>query len=121
MSDRIKLLRKDRKMSQEALGELVGLSQPSVAKWERGESEPTGSNIYYLATALNTSVKYLVTGKEEDNGVLDRDLLISSIKDVEEAARALGRDIDPQLKATLILQRYELGGSASFADIIGLF
>ena len=38
---RLKELREDKKMSQNALAKKVGISQPAIVMWETGERTPT--------------------------------------------------------------------------------
>ena len=40
LSQRLADLRKENKLSQEALAEKMGLSRQAISKWERGESVP---------------------------------------------------------------------------------
>ena len=59
-SQRIVSLRKQRKLTQEKLGELVNMSQRSVANWESGERLPSISTLIDLSEKLNVSVDYLL-------------------------------------------------------------
>ena len=44
LGDRIASLRKEKKLSQEALGELVGVSRQAVSKWESNKALPDIQN-----------------------------------------------------------------------------
>lgn len=59
-SQRIVSLRKQRKLTQEKLGELVNMSQRSVANWESGERFPSISTLVDLSEKLNVSIDYLL-------------------------------------------------------------
>lgn len=63
-SKRLKELRYESRMSQTQLARLVGCSQPMIAMWEKGECEPTASNILKLSEVFNCSSDYLL-GKDE--------------------------------------------------------
>jgi hypothetical protein len=65
---RIKYLREKKQESQEKLGEAIGLSQNSISKLEKGETQLTLEKQYSLANHFNVSHDYLITGK--DNGSL---------------------------------------------------
>ena len=52
ISDRIKELRKDKSISQKALGQKIGVSQKAIDYWERGVNEPKASYIIALASLL---------------------------------------------------------------------
>lgn len=121
LGNRIHTLMKSRGLNQSSLGKMVGVSHVAIGNWCKDVNEPTGENIHYLSIALGTTVEYLVTGKEPEDVVLDVKLLAQSIRDVEEACAALGREINPQTKATIVCARYQLGGSPSFSEIVGLF
>lgn len=46
-------------LSQRELGELVGVAQPSVARWESGENTPRDHHKAKLAQALKQDVRSL--------------------------------------------------------------
>ena len=48
-------IRKERKLTQEKLAELSGLSQQYISGLERGRRNPTVVTIYELATALGVT------------------------------------------------------------------
>lgn len=50
---RIKELRKEQGLSQLALAQKLGVSQPSVANWEAGRFWPNAQDLPALAKALN--------------------------------------------------------------------
>lgn len=56
--------RKDRKLSQEALGGLVGRTGGTVSAWERGEASPPVEVIRELAKALKVDVRELMGDKQ---------------------------------------------------------
>ena len=66
-ADRIAAIRKSMKISQEKLGELVDVSQRTVAFWESGERTPSHSRIADLADRLDVSVDYLLGRTDEKN------------------------------------------------------
>jgi transcriptional regulator with XRE-family HTH domain len=50
----IRRLRRERGLSRAALGELVGVSERTVLRWESGESLPSRAHLRALALALRT-------------------------------------------------------------------
>ncbi|MBO4925690.1 MAG: helix-turn-helix domain-containing protein [Clostridia bacterium] len=54
--ENISTLRKKRKLTQEALGESVGVSRQTVAKWESGESTPDLEAAGRLAAVLDVTL-----------------------------------------------------------------
>ena len=60
IGQKIKELRKKARLSQEELGNAIGISRQSVTAWETGKAEPDGYNVRALAEALNTTAAYLL-------------------------------------------------------------
>lgn len=55
-------LRKEKGLTQNDLGDRLGISFQAVSKWERGESLPDTAILLDLAKALETSVDCILTG-----------------------------------------------------------
>lgn len=60
MKDEIRKLRKEKKLTQEELANLVGVSRTTVFDWEKGRYFPEGKNLINLAKVLNVTVGYLM-------------------------------------------------------------
>lgn len=67
LSDNIARLRKENKLSQEQLAELVGVSRQAVSKWEKDIARPSMENTIRLAEIFRVSVGAL-TGTEISSG-----------------------------------------------------
>ena len=67
ISKLIKKLRKEKKLTQEELGNLIGVSGKAVSKWERGQSLPDVSIIKKLSDNLGISSDELLQGKVNQN------------------------------------------------------
>ncbi len=59
---RIKQRRKAASLSQAALGKAVGVSQPTVNGWERGDFEPSRARLGAIAEVTDTTVEWLAFG-----------------------------------------------------------
>lgn len=59
-SQRIVTIRKQHNLTQEKVGELVNLSQRSVANWESGTRSPSIPTLIELSEKFNVSVDYLL-------------------------------------------------------------
>ena len=57
-------------MTQEALSERINVSRQTVAKWERGESEPDCSSLMRLSTLFNVTIDALVGNVDEDQKIV---------------------------------------------------
>lgn len=66
LKDRIAAVRKAAGLTQEQLGELVGVSRQAVSKWEAGQTIPDAVTIARLCEALHVSADYVLLGKEPD-------------------------------------------------------
>lgn len=56
LGQRIQCLRKDRKLTQEALAELVGIDQKNISKIENGNNYPSPETITAIAGALDVDI-----------------------------------------------------------------
>lgn len=65
LSTRIVQIRKQMGLSQEKFGELVNMSQRSVAAWESGDRTPSFATLSDLADKLEVTVDYLL-GRTDD-------------------------------------------------------
>ncbi len=68
LAENIKNFRKDRKLTQEQLAEVMGVTTGAVHKWEAGSSIPDLSIIMELADFFDVSVDVLLGFKLKDNG-----------------------------------------------------
>lgn len=55
-------LRKEKGLTQNDLGDRLGVSFQAVSKWERGETLPDTAILLDLANALETAVDCILTG-----------------------------------------------------------
>lgn len=71
MKLRIKEFRKGRGLTQQQLGEAVGLSKPFVSQLERGEREPSAQSLQAFADYFGVKIADLFqTGEAEDIAAL---------------------------------------------------
>ena len=63
----IKQLREERRFTQAALADMIGVSSKTVSKWETGKGLPDISLIQPLAKALGVSVIELMNGEQISN------------------------------------------------------
>lgn len=57
--ENLKFLREERKLSKNKLGELAGVNQTTIGRWENGEITPTIDNVIDLMNALNVPIDKL--------------------------------------------------------------
>jgi len=70
--DKLLIVRKDRKLSQEEMAERIGVSRQAVAKWEAGQAYPDIDNLITLSDLLKVSLDKLV---KPDNDTCTAELL----------------------------------------------
>jgi len=64
VSNRIKQLRKAKKISQKTLAENVGISTSAIGMYEQGRRDPDTNTLLKIAKALNSSVDFLIGASE---------------------------------------------------------
>ena len=78
--DNLKLIRKNKNMSQEELAEKVNVSRQSVSKWETGEAYPEMNNILELCKIFNCKINDLVHTDMSDISSLDEEIVMRVAK-----------------------------------------
>jgi len=78
--DNLKIIRKNKKMSQERLAEMVNVSRQSVSKWETGEAYPEMNNILELCKIFNCKINDLVHSDMSDIDLLDKKIIMKAVK-----------------------------------------
>ena len=65
VGNQIAALRKEKGLTQNDLGERLGVTFQSVSKWERGEALPDTAILPDLASVLETTVDFILSGGEK--------------------------------------------------------
>lgn len=68
LKDRIAAVRRAAGLTQEQLGELLGVSRQAVSRWESGQTSPDVSTLAALCEKLRVSADYVLLGKEPGEG-----------------------------------------------------
>lgn len=61
--EKIKEIRKKRGLTQKQLGDLCGMADSAIRRYENGRANPKLETIKKIATALNVSIDVLMTGE----------------------------------------------------------
>lgn len=91
----IAALRKQKGLTQNELGERLGVSFQAVSKWERGETLPDITILPDMAKMLETTVDFILCGGEksiEYNGKISVSDMINGLRNLENMGRLLGKD-----------------------------
>lgn len=68
IGSRILKLRTQKKLSQKALGQLLGVSGVTVLKWEKDENIPKHESLTLLCEKLDTTIDYILHGSTAQHG-----------------------------------------------------
>ncbi|HGM5304521.1 TPA: LexA family protein [Serratia marcescens] len=66
IGQRIRQRRKEKKLTQKAVANFVGASPSAVTQWELDTTQPKGENLLKLASLLECSPNWLISGKNKD-------------------------------------------------------
>ena len=66
LKDRIAAVRKAAGLTQEQLGELLGVTRQAVSKWESGQTVPDTATVARLCRELHVSADYVLLGREPE-------------------------------------------------------
>lgn len=64
--DRLKEIRRDHNDTQETLASKLGVSTPTVSKWEQGESDPNVKTLLKICRMYNVSSDFLLGLSDDD-------------------------------------------------------
>ena len=87
--DNLKLLRKEKKLSQEDLAEKMNVSRQSVSKWENSEAYPEMTNILILCKIFNCKINDLLSEKIEDFDSFDEEVKMNVVKFEKEKQKKM--------------------------------
>lgn len=94
--DKIKQIRNEKSLTQDALAEIMGVHRQSVSKWEYSGGFPTIENLLKLANELDISLDWLF---EEELGIHDNSDTQSPLLPVMTAGiEAISSAIDGVMK-----------------------
>lgn len=78
-TERLKLLRQEKKVSQNDLSNLLNITPQAISKWEQGQSQPDNNFLIILANYFNVSIDYLLGRSNNRNS--NNDLYTKTITD----------------------------------------
>ncbi len=72
-AENLKAIRKENRVTQEELAEILGVSRQAISKWESGNGYPETEKLLVISKKLNVSLDYLMGNEvleKKDNKVL---------------------------------------------------
>ena len=93
MLNNLKLLRESKGYTQQQLGEMIGVSQQAIAKYETQKHEPDIKSLKMLADVFEVSVDYLVDhqtlGEDPNYAISENEfLLIENYRKLDSTTRS---------------------------------
>ena len=79
IKDRIKIIRKEKKLTQVEFGDIIGVKGNTVTNYETGLRNPTDAVIKSICREFNVNEKWLRTGEGDMFNELDREQEIASM------------------------------------------
>jgi transcriptional regulator with XRE-family HTH domain len=99
---RIRLLRKRRKMSQEQLGQAIGVTFQQIQKYENGKNRVGASRLHRVAIALDVPITELFDGSAEPGSKLKATKSLAFDKQALRIAEAFVKISDKEVRSSLI-------------------
>lgn len=90
--ERLKLLRKEKGLTQEKLGELLTLSKANISKYESDDLQPSMESLRFLSDYFNVSGDYLLGKTDYPNPVLIADTKEELMQKVAEQRLTNNKD-----------------------------
>lgn len=75
MKDRLKKLRKDAHKTQFQVAQLLNITQPAYAKYEKGLTEPDCSSLRKLSEYYNVDIDYIIKNDSSKLSDLEAEIL----------------------------------------------
>ena len=104
-SDNLRMLRAKYKLSQQDIGDIVGLTGQAISRWENDITQPDNDSLIKLSKHFNVSTDYLLGIEErKETSALD-DILFSKAKDLSDEDKeavlaiinAIKKEVDKEL------------------------
>ncbi|MCL2566349.1 MAG: helix-turn-helix domain-containing protein [Defluviitaleaceae bacterium] len=103
LPQRIKQLRLENNLSQQAIAQKLNLTQQAIAKWEGGDSKPDSDNINELARLFGVTTDYLLGLEEfsQKKEPLEKEALKLAITLEKMGLIDPAKDLAPQIEILL--------------------
>lgn len=109
IGERIKNLRKIKKMNQEDLRKIIDVSQRTMSMIENNESDLSVKDIEKLSKFFNVSINYLIKGTEEENTISKTEQeIIQLVRKDQDIKETLLKFLDAKKKAIYQVMNHEL-------------
>lgn len=114
LNERIALARKQAGLSQEQLGERLGVSRQAVSKWESGQTNPDVTYVAQMCQLLGVSSDWLLLGGEAARQCAPEDRC-------QRGQDAPSQEDYPSKRFTLMIQCREQDMDRACVGLVGLY
>ena len=114
-AEEIKNLRRQQKLTQQQLADLVGVSRTTVINWEMGKNIPDSQNVFNIAQALKVPVSALICKEDKDYPPLFPEKIISAAFSGKEDNQSR-KDIIKQIVMDIFDAQEKIGGALSCVE-----
>jgi len=83
IGNRLKQLRRSKRMTQEELAKIVSVSASSIQKWEQDIADPNTGTLIKIAETFNCSLDYLF-GFQDDKRTTETFVLLEKIESLDK-------------------------------------
>ena len=122
-AENLKLIRKERNLSQEELAELLEVSRQAVSKWEQGVGYPEVEKLLLISRKLNISLDYLMStefAQKSSNVQRKEDGLITITSPTENVIATCHKVVSSgKMGGGKSSPKYALFGAGNGIDIFG--
>ena len=105
--ERVKQLRKDKGWTQKELGKMIGVTYAQLNKYEGGTNAPPIDKLHSLASALETTIDYLVTGNLIEHMPIHNTRLIQRFQELESFTPDDQETVIKLIDAMIVKRRVE--------------
>lgn len=105
--ERVKQLRKDKGWTQKELGNKIGVTYAQLNKYEGGTNAPPLDKLHTLASALETTIDFLVTGNLAEHMPIHNTRLIQRFQELEAFAPEDQETVIKLIDAMIVKRRVE--------------
>lgn len=95
LNERIAAVRRAAGLTQEQMGELVGISRQAVSKWESGQAVPDLTTVIALCQRLHVSADYLLLGADPEDG--EETGAAAAVHELPDVCPCCGRRVEGML------------------------
>lgn len=89
-NEKLKAARKQKCLSQAALGKLIGVRTQTISNWETGKSEPNLETINKLCEILDVPLRYFINEERVDYQLtLEESFVINKYRELNDDGKSI--------------------------------